>query len=726
MRTASSAVVLCCLCLLAVPSFAVPAAEPAFGDTTDVVVVEVPVQVLQANGEPVRGLTASDFEIVEGRKKHPLVGFEVFDLALAPEGAQEGWKEVPLAARRHFLLLFDLTFSSPKALAKAREAAYDLVEGLHPADLVAVSSYSPYQGPKLLLGFTSDPNQIRAALTSLSQPDMFNRPDPLRLVLAEPGAGPGAFSDWGGAPVPTEPGEKPDLGDAIQAAMMSGVTNTAGAEQSDRERSDRVELQKNVTLLARSFGDLARMMSAVRGRKYVVYLSEGFDTSVLQGTANVDEQNEMAAAAETGDIWNIDSEKRSGNAKVLRDVEEMLEEFRRADCVIQSVDIAGLREGNAPEAQWAGGKDSLFLLARDTGGELYENLNDLSAAMGKMLKRTSLTYVLSFQPQGLARDGSYHRVKVALKNGGRGLRLVHRPGYYAPRPFARMHPTERMLAAAQLVMGGQEQGTIGASVLAAPFSRAGGAGGARSYVPVLVEINGPSLLSGVTPGKPLPAEIYAYALDDAGKVQDYFTQTLGLDLAKVEPALRQSGLKFFGHLDLAPGRYSLRVLVRNGVTGAVAVKVLPLQVSGGASPVLLPPFFPEAPGKWLMVRETVDPLEPPVPYPFLHGEEPYIPASLPVLGAGEDVRLALVGYNLQPGELTAQARILTADGQEVGPADLKVVERRAREADGADRLRATFRVPQVKPGEYLLLVTLLDAAGKGESSSTPFVVRSAS
>ncbi len=650
MRTASFAVVFCFLAVLssAVPA---PAAEPTFGDTTDVVVVEVPVQVLQANGEPVRGLTASDFEIVEGRKKHPLVGFEVFDLALAPEGDKDGWKEVPVAARRHFLLLFDLTFSSPKALAKAREAAFDLVEGLHAADLVAVSSYSPYQGPKLLLGFTSDPNQIRAALTSLSQPDMFNRPDPLRLVLAEPGAGPGAFSDWGGAAVPTEPGEKPDLGDAIQAAMMSNITNMQGAVQNERERPDRIELQKNVTLLARSFGDLARMMSAVSGRKYVVYLSEGFDTSVLQGTANVDEQNEMAAATEQGDLWNIDSEKRSGSTKVLGDVEEMLEEFRRADCVIQSVDIAGLREGNAPEAQWAGGKDSLFMLARDTGGELYENLNDLSAAMDKMLKRTSLTYVLSFQPDGLARDGSYHRVKVALKNGARGTRVVHRPGYYAPRPFAKMHPTERMLAAAQLVMGGEEQGTIGASVLAAAFTGGGAVGGGRSYIPVLVEINGPSLLNGVAAGKPLPAEIYAYALDDAGKVQDFFTQTIGLDLAKVEPALRQSGLKFYGHLDLAPGRYSLRVLVRNGVTGAVAVKVLPLQVSGEASTVLLPPFFPEAPGKWLMVRETVNPLDTPVPYPFLHGEEPYIPASLPALGAGEESRLALVGYNLRPGEL---------------------------------------------------------------------------
>src|SRR5262245_42767918 len=75
-------------------------AAKSFTETTEVVVVEVPVQVVK-DGEPVRGLTAADFELYDGRKKVPLSGFEVLDLGAAPTPAAPG--ALPVAARRHFL-----------------------------------------------------------------------------------------------------------------------------------------------------------------------------------------------------------------------------------------------------------------------------------------------------------------------------------------------------------------------------------------------------------------------------------------------------------------------------------------------------------------------------------------------------------------------------------------------------------------------------------------------
>ena len=55
--------------LLAGSSPATPAEPPQrFSEHTEVVVVEVPVQVIGADGEPVRGLTAADFDVWEGRK----------------------------------------------------------------------------------------------------------------------------------------------------------------------------------------------------------------------------------------------------------------------------------------------------------------------------------------------------------------------------------------------------------------------------------------------------------------------------------------------------------------------------------------------------------------------------------------------------------------------------------------------------------------------------------
>jgi VWFA-related protein len=713
MRTTVFATILA----LTLPAVA-PAAEKTFSESTDVVVVEVPVQVLK-DGEPVRGLKADDFEVYEGRRKLPVTGFEVLDLEAAPAKTGDGFKPArPIAARRHFLLLFDLAFSSPKAVAGARKAAEGLVTGLNPVDLVAVATYTPSQGPQLLLGFTADKAQIAKALELLGEPQMFDRvPDPLRLVLGSGGSG-GEGGGGGGRAGGGGPGA--DRREAIAAAMMDGETAFLPPISGQLAQADRAGRQRAVTAMTRGFSDLARSMSGLYGRKYVVLFSEGFDASIFQGTANVDEQNTMAAASSEGAIWGVDSEQRYGSTKSANDLEKMLEQFRRSDCVVQTVDIGGLRERGGAESQWTGGRDSLFAIADGTGGELYENFNDLSAAMGQMLKRTSVTYVLAFQPEGLKRDGSYHRMRVEVRNASRGVRVVHRPGYYAPRPFGEQTTTEKMLQTAQQVVGGVEGG-IPVSVLAAPFPTASG----QAYVPVLLEVAGPALLAGQPSGQPLPAEIYVYAMDAEGAVQDFVSQTIGLDLAKVEPALRQSGLKFFGHLDLGPGDYAIRVLVRNGATGASGLEVATVHVPAftAADPVLLPAFFPEPAGKWLIVREAVKEGDPQVPYPFMAGGPPFIPASMPILGPGEEAAVALVGYHLKDGDLQAEAKVLTSDGQEAGPAELRLVKRFSRGADGADRVAAALKTPGLRPGAYLLMVTLIDPAGGSETSVTPFAVR---
>jgi hypothetical protein len=393
----------------------------------------------------------------------------------------------------------------------------------------------------------------------------------------------------------------------------------------------------------------------------------------------------------------------------------MLEEFRRADCTIQAVDIGGLRAGNDQGFQRKGGADSLLMMAKGTGGELYENYNDLSVAMGQMLHRTGVTYVLTYQPDEVKHDGEFHKLRVELKNAPRGARIVHRPGYYAPLPFAKQSPLEKLLQTANDVMSGEESGSISTSVLVAPFQVPGTE---KAYVPVLIEIDGKTLTANTT-GTMLPAEIYVYALDQSGAVHDYLSQTMGLDLSKAGTALTQNGLKFFGHLDLMPGDYSIRVLVRNSVSGASSLRVVPVHVAAQGQPALLPAFFPEAPNKWILAKEAQRGQGKPPSYPFVARQESYIPAGHPVLSEGQETRMALVGYNLGTGELQTESKILRKDGKEVGAADVKVVE---REPGTPDRLLATFKPSRLEPGEYLLRVTVTNGAGLSQSSTAPFVV----
>jgi hypothetical protein len=438
----------------------------------------------------------------------------------------------------------------------------------------------------------------------------------------------------------------------------------------------------------------------------------------------------MQEARNLGEVWKIDTQQRFGSSGALNDVEAMLEELRRADCSVQAVDIAGLRGASGSQGalgyERQGGRESLFQMARDTGGDLYENFNDLSAAMGKMLERTGVTYVLTIQPD-TPPDGVYHALKVELRGLPKGARVVHRPGYYAPKPFAQRSPTEKMLLTAGQVLAGTEGGLVRTSALAVALPGAPGSAGGGADVPVVIEVDGPSLLH-LHKGDKLPVEIYVYAVDAKGKVGDYLAQTLLLDLSKaeVDARLLQAGLKFYGHLELPPGSYTARVLVRNGSSGAHGLRILPIEVPppSAQAVTLLPPFFPGSKGQWLVLREAPRPGRREVPVPFRLGDQPFLPAATPILDGGES-RFALLGYNLaDEGDLQVRSQVLTADGREVQAGDLALVSRAPGEA-GADRLELSFRPPALQPGEYLLRVTVTDAAGKAGTSTTRFVVAAA-
>ncbi|HEV2845025.1 MAG TPA: VWA domain-containing protein [Thermoanaerobaculia bacterium] len=699
------------------------AEDRRFSAGADVVVVEVPVQVLR-DGKPVRGLTAADFQVFQGRAAQAITGFEVLDLATVPADNPEAVRRLPLSARRRFVFLFDLGFSSPVAMTKAREAAKQILQrSFHPTDLVAVAAYVPSRGPELLLGFSADRRQVEAVIDNLSP--VQNKgitADPLLLASAAQMAGAdqigtaGRQAGGGGGPRREQVGQQQSDQQAESQVepeyhRPANVSANMALERNEREAS-----RAQLTAFTKSLSAFASVLAAVEGRKNILFLSEGFDSALVMGTVDEAEIQAMENNALAGDVWNIDSDKRYGNTKAGNDLEKMFEALRRADCAVHAVDIGGVR--SSPDdlrAARSKGADGLFLMARSTGGEMYQNFNDLAAAMDKTLERTSVTYVLSIQPD-VKPDGEYHKLRVELNND-RGTRVVYRPGFYAPKPYAQQSAVEKMLQTAGRVVSGREGGPVGLSVLAAPFKGKGD----KAYVPVLIEIDGASLTAGSEGA--LPTEVYVYALDAQGVVQDFFTQTLALDLAKVGPAVRGGGVKFFGDLDLPPGPHSVRVLVRNGQTGAAGMRVASLEVPAFAQggPVLLPAFFPEAPGRWLMVREAKL-RQGEVPYPFLNRNQPYVPASRPALAAGQVVPFALVGYGLGAGRLTALARVMTPDGKEAGEGTVEILGRESSVAGGADRLSASFRAPRLQPGEYLLLLTLTGDGGAAQTSVAPFVI----
>jgi VWFA-related protein len=77
-------------------------------------------------------------------------------------------------------------------------------------------------------------------------------------------------------------------------------------------------------------------------------------------------------------------------------------------------------------------EDVLAELADATGGQFFHNDNDLGSGFRRVAAQPEYLYVLGFSPQNLKFDGSYHALKVSLKNSN-GLTLQARRGYYAPK-----------------------------------------------------------------------------------------------------------------------------------------------------------------------------------------------------------------------------------------------------------------------------------------------------
>lgn len=696
-----------------------PSSTDRFEETSQVVAVEVPVNVVGRDGQPVRGLTAEDFEVFDGGDRQVITDFEVVDLSSTEEMTRrmemQRIEELGAAARRHFLLLFDLSFASPTAILKARLAARDfLLRSLHPADLAAVATYSLEYGPKLVLTFTPDRAQLARAIDTLGLQNAFDARDrdPLRFLI--------------------DPGN-----DLLRTSASSGLSGGASAEiraQRDQmlsdqlraltfsaDQSERAFQVGRITSYSRSLAEMARALNAVQGRKHILLFSEGFESRHLVGDA-VEAEEDSINSMRGNTLSFVDTDSRYGNTGLQKDISRMLEEFRRADSVIQAVDVGGLRSSSDAIGQKrVNGQESLFYMANETGGELFKDANDLGDQLDRVLTRTSVTYLLTFHRSDLKHDGDYHRLRIKVKSPeAQGARVSYRAGYYAPRPYQELNALEKNLLAADSIIHAESRRDVELGVLAAPFR----ANEVQAYVPVIIEISGRGLLA-EHKGDKLNLELYAYVADKEGNIRDFFTQSVGLDIKNGRAALERTGVKYYGHLDLAPGDYQVRVLVRNADTGRTGVEAVPLSIPAyaKAEPHLLPPLFMEGDPGWLMIREREGKdQQATVVYPFTVKGEPYVPAARPVLRRDRSVSLCLVGYNLGSEDLKLEGRVVAADGQALSGGRLSLVERTATGISGLDKMIATFQPTGLQAGSYVLRVAVKSPNGSEEASSLPFVV----
>ena len=573
------------------------------GEKITVNVVEVPVTVVDRDGNPVRGLTAANFSVFDDGNRRPLAGVEEVDFSARRE--ESAIAPINPAARRSFMLLFDVGFSTPATLARAQEAARRFVlETVKPRDLVAVGSISPEQGFRLLTAFTTDRELIAAAL---AEPLSFRGSDPLQLTAAEPGQMPG--------------------GDLRPISHPFSVREEAKGQSRTSPRPADAFAGTRIAKEIDNLAALASMLRAVPGRKQIILLSEGFDPEYVRG----------GDARGLGRGIELDPDTRYGNSGSMKLIREMAKTFRASDAVLHAIDIRGVRMQNDVSGARISSDDALFLLARPTGGEVFHNSNDLGREFSTMLAHQDVVYVVAFHAPA-SKSGRLHGLEVRVA-GVPGARASYRSGYYESGPET---PLQRTLSNAEIIINDIPQSDVRVSTVSAAFPNAG----ERAQVPIIVEIDGASLL------KKAAAELYIYAFDQEGLVRDRLYQKISFDLTKVGARLRDGGVKYYGTLSLPPGRYAVKTLVRVGDNERRGFARTDVTVPRRGEMAMASFFIDERPGDWIMVKGTSH--DPAAAYPFSISGEAFVPSATARPRGGGMRKLAVIVYNARPDDLTLQ------------------------------------------------------------------------
>jgi VWFA-related protein len=172
-RVAIAAAAVCLFVATLEPRTATSAQVPQFRAGVDL--VQLDVSVLDRKGQPVRGLTATDFTVLEDGVPQRIQAFSAIDIPIPVQPATAWMRDVAPDVRRNdevleqrlFVIVFDdLTLPhNPKAIEIAREMARSVINRMGPSDLAAVIFLVSNQHSQ---EFTNDRSRLLAAADSLT------------------------------------------------------------------------------------------------------------------------------------------------------------------------------------------------------------------------------------------------------------------------------------------------------------------------------------------------------------------------------------------------------------------------------------------------------------------------------------------------------------------------------------------------------------------------------
>lgn len=519
--------------------------------------VEVDARILDAQGRFVGGLAPGDFEVLEDGRPQAVKVFSVVDIPV--ERAERPlFRSRPIerdvrtnlegADGRIYLIVLDDLHTHPLRSTRVKAAARQFIERYVGANDTAAVVFTGGRSDAAQEFTTSQARLLRAV-------DQF-------------------------------------MGRKIRSATLNRIEEEfrtrnmrqAGSGERIDDPEDR-ERGYQARAALETIERLSTYLGGIHGRrKALVLFSEGIDYDIYDVFGNrdastiLDQTRDLIAAATRANVavYGVDARGLASSGDETIEVQAYPEDH-----------TLGIDAGSF-QTEVRLGQDSLRVLADETGGFAVVNRNDFGTAFQRIVDDNSSYYLLGYYSTNDRRDGRFRRIEVRVKNRP-GLTVRARKGYVAPRgraPEAR--PADPSGASAELrdaVESPLPLSALPMAVTAAVFKGPS----PKGSVVVSTLVNGASLPL-VERGGALVNDLEALvvATDEKGKGHPSERATVSLTMKPETAArLRSTGFRVIQSLDLPPGRYALRVAVREGQTKKAGSVTIDLDVPDFAKEKLL-------------------------------------------------------------------------------------------------------------------------------------------
>jgi VWFA-related protein len=515
-------------------------APPVFRSGARLIVQTVSVK--DKDGRPVEGLAASDFIVSEDGEPQTVSFVEFqrlpdrpvdaraetpaprFPAAVSAPSPTQGQIVIPSPGdtryrdRRLLVLYFDLTAMPPADQMRAYAAAQTFIDTqMQPSDLLAVMTFGG-GAVRVKQDFTADRGALRDVLQTL----IF-----------------GDDKDGDGIP------DNTDIGTAFgQDDAEFSILNT------DRQLS--------------ALQTAATMLRALPEQKALIYFASGLR---LNG---VDNQAQLRATTNAAIRANV--------ALHPIDARGLVAQAPLGDASRPSPGGIGMFTGQLAQAavtNFQRSQDTLYSLAKDTGGRAMFDYNDLTLGIRQAAQSMTSYYMLGYYSTHPANDGKFHRIRVSLRSGVAG-ELAYRQGYYSDKEFAKFTAADKERQLEEALMLDNPVTDISIAMEVNYFQ----VNSAEYFVPVAVKIPGSELALARRRGAARTV------IDFIGEVKDDYGITVQnvrdkLDIKLSDEAATQLAtrpLLYETGFTLLPGKYVIKLLARDEETGRIGTYQAPFTV----------------------------------------------------------------------------------------------------------------------------------------------------